>query len=426
MDTNATATGRADTRRGFVTSSGVAATGIAGLSGCLGIGFGRRSDEAEDEIVFYNAGSLEYDPGTAANIDRFESETGISVDVNEVPWNNLKTSLTTIWRNEDGTVDVWNGPSWWLDDFVRSGWLEPLDLPNEHVEKFPDDLVSLMTFDGEVYMAPQFGKWGTYLYDKHSVSAPPETWDDVLELEVPDQSEFGFTWADKDVFMFKQFLYQAGGRMFNEDDEPRFHGRAGRDVMEFIVALRERGKIPVGMASMSEGNLNDAFLAGQFATVNAWTPLGANALEYDRWGESRLGSARLPEGPGGSRATFQDTNGLSISAYSERKPAAMRFVEFMTSRESCKHDMLVEGNPCVVPDVYDDDDVHDAYPSHLLETMQYNLEHAMGETYIAQAQVDDYLSTQITDVLVNDKDPQRALEQAHDDVEALYQEIGIL
>jgi len=43
-----------------------------------------------DEIVFYNSGSLEFDPGTETNIERFEEETGISVEVNEVPWSNLK------------------------------------------------------------------------------------------------------------------------------------------------------------------------------------------------------------------------------------------------------------------------------------------------------------------------------------------------
>jgi len=29
-----------------------------------------------------------------------------------------KTSLTTIWRNEDNKVDAFNGPTWWLADFV--------------------------------------------------------------------------------------------------------------------------------------------------------------------------------------------------------------------------------------------------------------------------------------------------------------------
>jgi len=55
-----------------------------------------------------------------------------------------KTSLTTIWRNEDNKVDAFNGPTWWLADFVSSGWLEPLGLGDDHMSKFPDSLTNLV------------------------------------------------------------------------------------------------------------------------------------------------------------------------------------------------------------------------------------------------------------------------------------------
>jgi len=77
-----------------------------------------------------------------------------------------KTSLTTIWRNRDNKVDAFNGPTWWLADFVSSGWLEPLGLGDDHMSKFPDSLTNLVQFDGQTYMAPEFGKWGSYLYDQ--------------------------------------------------------------------------------------------------------------------------------------------------------------------------------------------------------------------------------------------------------------------
>jgi len=84
------------TRRRFIT--GVGATGAVALAGCTdsndsgssGATAGSGSESMADEIVFYNSGSLEFDPGTETNIERFEEETGISVEVNEVPWSNLK------------------------------------------------------------------------------------------------------------------------------------------------------------------------------------------------------------------------------------------------------------------------------------------------------------------------------------------------
>ncbi len=384
-----------------------------------------------DEIVFYNAGSLEFDPGTEANIQRFQEETGISVEVNEVPWNNLKTSLTTIWRNEDDQVDAFNGPTWWLADFVNSGWLEPLELESGHMSKFPSSLVDLVQFDGQTYMAPEFGKWGSYLYDQQYLEeqgfdSPPSTWDEILEqgeqLSGGDKAGFAFTWADKSVFSFKQFLYQAGGRLFNDSYEPVFV-EEGTEVLEFFGQLRERDIIPDGMSSLGEGGVGDNFIAGQYATVESWTPLGSRAL--NEWGEGRIASARPPEGPE-SRATFQDTNGISVSAFSERKDAAKEFARFMTTQSSSKNNMLVEGNPAVVPEVYEDDEIREQYPSWLLEDMRFNLENAKSETYMAQPQVDDYLNEQITQALLGEKEPQTALEDAYSNIERLYQDIGLI
>ena len=445
---------RSHTRRRFITGAGTA--GVAALAGCSGdstetsteqtstgsssgddgttVGNTTSGGEMADKIVFYNAGSLQYDPGTAENIKRFEEETGITVEVNEVPWNNLKTSLTTIWRNKGSKVDAFNGPTWWLADFVRSGWLEPLGLGDGHMGKFPDNLSNLVTFDGKTYMAPEFGKWGTYLYDKQYLSeqgfdSPPDTWDEVLsmgeQLSGGDKSGFAFTWANKDVFSFKQFLYQAGGQLFNDSYEPTFV-ESGKKVLDFYTQLREGGIVPDGMSSLGEGGVGDAFVAGQYATVESWTPLAARALGADGWGKERLGSAKPPKGPGGSRATFQDTNGISVSAFSKRKTAAKKFAKFMTTQESSKTNMLVEGNPAVVPEVYEDSELQSEYPSWLLEDMKFNLEQAKSETYLAQPQVDDYLSEQITPALLGNKDPEKALTQARDNIQRLYQDIGIL
>jgi len=111
--------------------------------------------------------------------------------------------------------------------------------------------------------------------------------------------------------------------------------------------------------SLGEGGIGDNFVAGQYATVESWTPLGSRAIS--EWEDGRLGSARPPKGPE-SRATFQDTNGISVSAFSERKDAAKEFARFMTTRSSSKNNMLVEGNPSVVPDVYEDDEIQAEYP----------------------------------------------------------------
>ncbi|MFC7141481.1 extracellular solute-binding protein [Halosimplex aquaticum] len=426
--------GQRESRRAFLAA---AAGASASLAGCARGALARRSATASsrdlaDRIVFYNAGDLQFDPGTRRNIERFEAETGITVEVPEVPWPDLKTTLTTVWNNRSSRIDVWNGPTWWLADFVQSGWLEPLDLPASHMEKFPQNLRDLVTFDGRVYMAPQLGKWGTFLYDSDYLDRlgydhPPRTWTELLEtgemLTGDERAGFAVPWANKDVFTFKQFLYQAGGQLF-DGNEPVFV-EEGSVALEFLRRLGDRGVLPADAMELGQPGVRRAFIDGRLATVESWTPLGARTLDADGWDADRLGTAKPPAGPA-SRATFQDTNGIGVSAFSQRKRAAKLFAEFMTTTESAKRDMLVEGNPSVVPAVYDDPEVRDQYPNGLLEDMRYNLEHAKSETYLAQSRVDAYLSEQITPAMRGRKGPETALEDAAANIRQLYSSMGLL
>lgn len=418
-------------RRDFLRQTGATTVALGSIGATTGIAAGQQADS----ITYYNAGGLESDPGTEENINRFEEETGITVNVNEVPWANLKTTLTTQWRNQSAAIDAFNGPTWWLSDFVAAEYVAPLNLGQQHMSKFPENLRSLVTFDGNVYMAPQLGKWTTFLYDQQylndqNVQNPPQNWQETIEigeqLTNQNRSGFAFTWANKDVFTFKQFLYQAGGQMFNENDEPVFAGEAGQAVFDdLVVPLRERDVLPDGIQSMGEGPVGDAFIAGQFGMVESWTPLGPRALGSQGWNPDRLGVTTPPEGPA-SAATFQDTNGVSVSAFSEKQGAAREFARFMSTTESCKTDMIVEGNPAPIPAVYDDQDVRDAYPGDWLDAQRQNLENAQSETYLAQPRVDEILSNQITPALLGQTEPAQALQTAQQQIRQLYQRVGVL
>ena len=283
-------------------------------------------------------------------------------------------------------------------------------------------------------MAPQLGKWGTFLYDnqalqKNNVQKPPQNWEEIIQkgqkLNGGNQSGFAFTWGNKDVFTFKQFLYQAGGQMFNENNEPTFVEKGTQVFNDLLVPLRENNVIPDGIATMGEGPVGDAFIGGNLATVESWTPLATRAFDSDDWSQDRLGIARPPEGPE-SNATFQDTNGIGVSKFSENKKAAKRFAEFMSTTESLKNDMVVEGNPAPVTDVYEMQEVKQEFPQKWLDVQKYNLQNAKSESYRAQPQVDNFLSNQITPALLGKKEPQAALEAAQKNITQLYKNLGIL
>jgi len=175
--------------------------------------------------------------------------------------------------------------------------------------------------------------------------------------------------------------------------------------------------------SLGEGGIGDNFVvAGQYATVRSWTPLGSRAIS--EWEDGRLGSARPPKGPE-SRATFQDTNGISVSAFSERKDAAKGVRAVHDHPQFVENNMLVEGTPASSRTSTGRRD-SGRVPLELLDDMRFNLENAQGENYMAQPQVDDYLNEQITQALLGNKEPRAALEDAYANIERLYQDIGLI
>lgn len=422
-------------RRGVLRAAGVAA--ITGLAGCSVLNSNTNDTSSSTEgktnkLVLYNMGGLKYDQGTAKNIERFEKQTGITVSVNEVPWVNLKTTLTTQFRNESSKVDAFIGPTWWLSDFIAADWIEPLGLSDDHMSKFPKNIRKLVTFDGKVFHAPTYGKWGTFLYNKpylskHGFESPPGTWDEVIsmgnELKSGSMTPFACCWDTRDIFLFKQLLYQAGGQLFDTNNKPTFVDKGIQVFNEFLLPLQRQGIFPKGITSMNEGTVGDAFVGGNLAMTESWSPLAKRAL--GEWDANRLGSAKPPKGPA-SRATFQDTAGVVVSAFSNRKRTAKRFAEFMSTTESSKTDMLVEGNPAAVPAVYDDQEIRDKYPSDILDDMKYNLMHANSEKYKAQPQVDEAISNQITPALLEQKTPEQALKQAEREITQLYESAGVL
>jgi len=101
--------------------------------------------------------------------------------------------------------------------------------------------------------------------------------------------------------------------------------------------------------SLGEGGIGDNFVAGQYATVEI---VDAARLPRDQRMGRRSTRERTTAERAESRATFQDTNGISVSAFSERKDAAKGVRAVHDHPQFVENNMLVEGNPSVVPDVY--------------------------------------------------------------------------
>jgi len=177
------------------------------------------------------------------------------------------------------------------------------------------------------------------------------------------------------------------------------------------------------LLSLGEGGIGDNFVAGQYATVESWTPLGSRAIS--EWEDGRLGGRDDRERARVARHVPRHERDQRLGVLRAKgRCQGVRAVH--DHPQFVENNMLVEGNPSVVPDVYEDDEIQAEYPSELLDDMRFNLENAQGENYMAQPQVDDYLNEQITQALLGNKEPRAALEDAYANIERLYQDIGLI
>jgi len=130
--------------------------------------------------------------------------------------------------------------------------------------------------------------------------------------------------------------------------------------------------------SLGEGGIGDNFVAGQYATVESWTPLGsrarsANGKTVDSGAhDRRKGPSRAPR----SKTRHERDQRLGVLR-AKGRCQGVRAVH--DHPQFVENNMLVEGNPSVVPDVYEDDEIQAEYPSELLDDMRFNLENAQGE-----------------------------------------------
>ena len=270
-------------------------------------------------------------------LDAFKAQTGIDVALESVP-TDFPTKLTT--DLAAGTAaDVFWVDSLLAPDLTTRGLLLPLDdyLSSSATgnDYFPN-LIGGYQYNGATYGLPKdwsaVAMWySTDDFATAGLTTPPTNWDELqsaVQALTDATGTPGIALAPDPASAFI-FIYQDGGQILSPDFSQVLVGDEHTvAALQYYYGLYADG-IATTPADVGANDQADA-LAKRLASValtGNWN-FGGFSLNYP---DFKYGTAPLPAGPNGDKATFAFTVAYSAFAGSQHPDEAFQLMEFLNS-----------------------------------------------------------------------------------------------
>ncbi len=273
---------------------------------------------------------------TQASTDFTAAHPGAKVEVQFVPWVSAHDQfVTAIGGNQ--TPDVAEMGSTWTPEFGGTGVLAPAE---GDLDGYVHSLVEGATVDGEVYGVPWYAAARALIYRKDVLAglglSVPTTWAELLTVgravrDRTDLSAFGV--AGNSNHYFLPMVWQNGAEIATEKDGVWHSGMASPKAVEaiqFYADLYAKEHFaPDGALSWNSRDVRAAFEAGDLAMMigGGWDLRAILSAHPDL--KDKVGTALLPEGPGGNGDTFAGGSHLVVFGGTEHEGLARAWVEFL-------------------------------------------------------------------------------------------------
>src|SRR5215213_6429778 len=224
----------------------------------------------------------------------------------------------------------------------QNQWLTPLDhdLDESELENFTPRTLELARIDGLLYGVPRNLDVKLLYYRTDLMNEPPSSWEELRDEAARLKSDdlYGFVFPGKESGLFGHFFElhaMAGGRMFEDEGPPapRLDDEPGHWALGLLRDLYERAA-PPETPDWHYDEVAACFREGRSAMSTDWP---GGFYTYVDTGQSsivdRFDVALYPEGQAG-RHIYSSSHTFAIPATVSDRPAAIKLLRFLTSRES--------------------------------------------------------------------------------------------
>ncbi|MEV2240644.1 sugar ABC transporter substrate-binding protein [Micromonospora sp. NPDC049891] len=283
-------------------------------------------------------------------LDKFEQQTGIKVNVEVVPWSDLLNRLLAAATTGQGP-DVVNIGNTWSASLQATGALvefddATLDKVGGKDRFVPAALAAAGAPDKPPAAVPLYSLAYALYYNKQSfadagITAPPTTWEQVAEVgrKLTGDGKWGLAVEGANpsenahhAFTFGQ---QYGGDWFDAAGRPTFDTPQNVAAVKRYIDLMAVDKIVNPSNAEYAQNQSVSDFANGKAAMLLWQAAGAN-LKSQNMAADAYGVAPVPfpaTAPAGGKRVNSMVAGINIAVFKHTKnlDGALEFVKFMTS-----------------------------------------------------------------------------------------------
>ena len=340
------------TRRGFVQASSLAAAlaAITASPGCSG----SSSSGGDSKTLTYWASNQ----GTSIDADKealtplletFTEDTGITVNLEVIGWNDLQTRIQTAVTSGDAPDVVNIGNTWAVSLQATGAFLELDDEAMTAVGGADKFVATALETCGAAETVPTslplYGlAYGLYYNRKMFSDAglePPRTWEEMVEaakrLTSTATGVYGLSLAAGSYTENAHYAFinaaQNGSDLFDDQENPTFTGQGVVDGILRYLDLMQTDKV-VNTSNAQYDNGTDSvadFANGKAAMIinqnNADTTIAANGMTSEAFG---VVPYPAPKAATSDVASHVAGINISVFASTKNRDGALQLVKFLT------------------------------------------------------------------------------------------------
>jgi arabinogalactan oligomer/maltooligosaccharide transport system substrate-binding protein len=355
-------------------------------------------------------------------IAKFNEEyPDVSIDHEIVPFDQTQNKFKTAAEAGSGAPDILRAEVAWTPEFASLGYLYALDGTAALENNFLETPLSSNEFDGQTYGVPQVTDTLGLMYNKAlfekaglDPEAPPTTWDEVRDAAAALKSKAGVDgiYINAGGYFLLPFLYGEGADLVNTEDQTiTVNSPEAVTGIETAQSLVEDGSAVKPPANDPYGTMMTLFKEQKVGMIinGPWEVAGISD-DPKFGGIENLGVAPVPAGSAGQGAPVGGHNYVVYSGMDDEKAeAAAAFIAFMSSAES---EAFIADELGLLPG---NADAYDLVTNERVALWADAMEVAQPRPWIPEGgQFFAALDTMATEVLIQDKPVQGALDKAAD------------
>lgn len=380
----------------------------------------------------------------------FEKATGIKVKLEVFDEPTARQKLVLDATSKTGAYDVTSGSFWNMPEYVKAGWLQPLDnyvakAPDAwlHKEDIPTGALDSMKVDGKLYAMPHTIIGGMFFYRKDVFKQlglkAPQTTDDILaaakviKAKRPDLIPFSGRGAPTFASLGSElgWAYGYDAILFDKQNKPHADSPAMKQAInDYVTLMKDYGASDAATLTFTQAG--EKFSSGKAAMMFDTSGFGTIFEDPKQSKVAGKVGFTTPTGPAGKPLQWLYNEGLAITSASKHKNEAWLFLQWRLSRDVTMKE-LTELGRTDVPSLYVlKSPEYKAYAKeHNVEdftaALQESWKKATAEHwpfYPQFAKIGDSFATQVSSSIAGSQPVDAGLAKAQTELTTIMQQAG--